>query len=116
MSAASPRCARAMSLPKPTPRSAPNRPRIQERTRGLPMNDNSDTPIRRAGSYLGLPQRADAKGAHAAILGIPFDCGRHPTRIGSRLGPAVIRAQSPLVLEQLGDSSVDIIGTLGLVD
>jgi agmatinase len=80
------------------------------------MNDRSDFPIRQAGSFLGAPQRASAKGAQAAILGIPFDCGRHPTRIGSRLGPAAIRAQSPLVLEQLGDAGIDVIGTLGLVD
>lgn len=80
------------------------------------MKNRSDSPIRQIGSFLGVPQRAGAKDAHAAILGIPFDCGRHPTRIGSRLGPAAIRAQSSLVLEQLGDSSIDIVGTLGLVD
>jgi len=76
----------------------------------------SDTPIRAAGSFLGAPYRADARGAHAAILGVPFDCGRHATRVGSRLGPAAIRAQSPLVLEQLADASIDIVETLGLVD
>lgn len=32
-----------------------------------------------------------------AILGLPFDCGTHPVRIGSRLGPSAIREQSALV-------------------
>ena len=30
----------------------------------------------------------------AAIVGIPFDCGTRPDRIGSRMGPAAIRVQS----------------------
>lgn len=79
------------------------------------MTERVTTPTA-AGTFLGAPFRASAAGAHAAILGIPFDCGRHPTRIGSRLGPAAIRAQSPLVLEQLADASIDPAATLGLVD
>jgi agmatinase len=31
------------------------------------------------------------------IVGIPFDCGAHPVRIGARLGPAAIREQSLLL-------------------
>jgi len=31
------------------------------------------------------------KWGQAAILGLPFDCGTHPTRIGFRQGPAAIR-------------------------
>jgi len=80
------------------------------------MPDPSPSPIVQPGSFLGVPFRASPEGAHAAVLGIPFDCGRHPTRIGSRLGPAAIRAQSPLVLEQLGDAGIDVVGRLGLVD
>jgi len=30
----------------------------------------------------------------AAIVGIPFDCGTHPSRIGARMGPASIRQWS----------------------
>ncbi|MEM1384545.1 MAG: arginase family protein [Pseudomonadota bacterium] len=47
-------------------------------------------------SFMNLPQ-AGPEGALAAILGVPFDCGMHPTRIGAREGPAAIRAQSTLV-------------------
>ena len=48
-------------------------------------------------TFMNLPFSADPKGALAAILGVPFDCGMHPTRIGSREGPQAIRAQSGLV-------------------
>ena len=47
--------------------------------------------------FMGLPNRYDLAGARLAVLGMPFDCGVHPTRIGSRLGPAAIREQSGLV-------------------
>ena len=32
--------------------------------------------------------------AHAAILGMPFDCGADPYRIGARQGPGAIRDQA----------------------
>ena len=48
-------------------------------------------------SYMGVPFSLDPKGSGAAILGIPFDCGTHPTRIGARQGPDAIRMQSSLV-------------------
>lgn len=48
-------------------------------------------------TFMGLPFTDDPSGSGAAILGIPFDCGQHPTRIGARGGPQAIRAQSSLV-------------------
>lgn len=48
-------------------------------------------------SFMNVPQRPDPSGSLAAIMGAPFDCGTHPTRIGSRQGPAAIREQSGLV-------------------
>lgn len=48
-------------------------------------------------TFMGVPYTHDLSRAKAAILGIPFDCGTHPVRIGSRLGPAAIREQSALV-------------------
>ena len=48
-------------------------------------------------SYMGIPFSQDPTGSRAAILGIPFDCGTHPTRIGARQGPDAIRTQSSLV-------------------
>jgi agmatinase len=48
-------------------------------------------------SFMGVPFSYDLSRAKAAILGVPFDCGTHPARIGSRLGPNAIREQSALV-------------------
>ena len=45
-------------------------------------------------TFMGAPYSHDLGGARAAILGIPFDCGTHPHRIGSRQGPQAIREQS----------------------
>ena len=47
--------------------------------------------------FMGAPYTLDLAGAKAAVLGIPFDCGIHPFRIGSRQGPQAIREQSILV-------------------
>ena len=48
-------------------------------------------------SFMGVPFSTDVSHSKAAILGIPFDCGTHPSRIGSRQGPQSIREQSALV-------------------
>ncbi len=75
------------------------------------------TSARIPGSFMGLPFAASAVGSRLAILGIPFDCGTHQTRIGSRQGPAAIREQSGLVRrfrpEQEG---FDPIAALAAVD
>ncbi len=52
---------------------------------------------RPTGGFMGLVNSYDLSKAKLAVLGMPFDCGVHPTRIGSRLGPASIREQSGLV-------------------
>ncbi|MCP5151923.1 MAG: arginase family protein [Chromatiales bacterium] len=49
------------------------------------------------GTFMGVPFSRQPRGARAAILGIPFDCGLHPVRLGARMGPAAIREQSSLV-------------------
>lgn len=48
-------------------------------------------------TFMNLPFSTDPAGSLAAILGVPFDGGIHPVRIGSRTGPAAIREQSALV-------------------
>ena len=58
---------------------------------------NSNADFRAAGTFMGLPNRDHLQAARAAILGIPFDCGLHPVRLGARTGPAAIREQSTLV-------------------
>jgi agmatinase len=48
-------------------------------------------------TFMGVPYSRDLSKSKAAILGIPFDCGLHPVRLGARTGPAALRAQSTLV-------------------
>lgn len=50
-------------------------------------------------TFMNLPS-ANVPGepsAQACIVGIPFDCGTHPFRVGSREGPNAIRQQSHLL-------------------
>ena len=54
-------------------------------------------PFTAPATFMNLPFSAEPEGALAAILGAPFDCGMHPTRIGARQGPASIREQSGLL-------------------
>jgi guanidinobutyrase len=54
------------------------------------MRDPYVTP----GTFMGVPSGGDLRNARAAILGVPFDCGFHPTRVGARLGPQAVREAS----------------------
>jgi arginase family enzyme len=68
-------------------------------------------------TFMGTPYSHDLSSAKAAVLGVPFDCGIHPFRIGSRQGPTAIRGQSILVRRynpELAD--FDPVERLGLVD
>jgi agmatinase len=67
--------------------------------------------------FMGVPWATSAAGAKAAILGVPFDCGTHAFRIGSRQGPASIREQSRLVRAYESEvADYDVRAALGLVD
>lgn len=69
------------------------------------------------GTFMGVPSANRLRPGQGAILGIPFDCGTHPTRIGARQGPRAIREQSGLVrpvLPEMGDR--DILAALEVVD
>jgi agmatinase len=62
-----------------------------------------------AGTFMGIPHARSIRPGQAAIIGVPFDCGTHPTRIGARQGPSAIRQQSGLVrpcYPPLSDSNV----------
>lgn len=68
-------------------------------------------------TFMGAPYTLDLTGAKAAVLGVPFDCGTHPFRVGSRQGPNAIREQSALVRPydpEFADFSP--VERLGLVD
>ncbi|WP_342643860.1 arginase family protein [Rhodoligotrophos ferricapiens] len=68
-------------------------------------------------SFMGAPLSRDLSGAKVAILGIPYDSGTHPVRIGSRLGPAAIREQSVLVRAyEPPEQDFNPITALGAVD
>jgi agmatinase len=68
-------------------------------------------------TFMGAPLSYDLGSAKAAILGIPFDCGLHAVRVGSRLGPAAIREQSILVRAyEPPDQDFSPIVSLGVVD
>jgi agmatinase len=59
--------------------------------------DAGSPPMASPLTFMGVPAARSARGAGAAVLGIPFDCGTHPVRIGARYGPQSIREQSVLV-------------------
>ncbi|TWT11418.1 arginase family protein [Reyranella sp. CPCC 100927] len=67
-------------------------------------------------SFMGVPHRTEIGDAKAAILGIPFDCGTHPQRVGSRLGPAAIREQSHLLRAYDWTTGINPIEALGVID
>lgn len=68
-------------------------------------------------SFMGVPFSRDLSASRAAIVGVPFDCGTHPVRIGARLGPAAIREQSALVRRyEPPHDDFDPVAALGLVD
>jgi agmatinase len=68
------------------------------------------------GTFMGLPRGVLPCAAKAAIIGLPFDCGAHPYRIGARLGPAAIREQSLLLRPYDVSTDLDPIAALGVVD
>lgn len=73
-------------------------------------------PVGPVGTLFGVPVAADAAGSALAVLGVPFDMGYHPTRIGARGGPAHVRANSALVAEHLDGYGIDLLDRLHMVD
>ncbi|HET9671206.1 MAG TPA: arginase family protein [Casimicrobiaceae bacterium] len=67
-------------------------------------------------TWLGAASGLPADGCVAAVLGIPFDCGTHPDRIGARLGPAAIREQSTNLRRYDPRTNIEVVERLGLVD
>lgn len=68
-------------------------------------------------TFMGVPYGHDLSQSKAAVMGIPFDCGTHPSRIGARHGPSAIREQSSLVRRyQPPHTDFDLLEHLGVVD
>jgi agmatinase len=77
----------------------------------------TDTLFQPPETFMRLPAGPPGPGCRAAIIGVPFDCGTHPFRVGARQGPAHVRAQSALIRRyhpSLAD--VDVLALLGAVD
>lgn len=67
-------------------------------------------------TFMGVPHRAQPGDAKAVILGLPFDCGAHPHRIGSRQGPSSIRKQSLLIRHYDAETGINPLERLTVVD
>ena len=67
-------------------------------------------------TFMGVPAGRDFAASKAIILGLPFDCGVHPQRVGARLGPAAIREQSRMLaaFDPVADASA--LAELSVVD
>lgn len=76
----------------------------------------SAAPFSLAQTFMGVPHRTEIGGAKAVILGLPFDCGTHPQRVGSRLGPSAIREQSLLLRAFDYANAINPLDALGVVD
>ena len=55
----------------------------------MPRIDLADLPLRRTLPFMRVPGPQERAASRVGVVGIPFDCGAHPIRVGARLGPAV---------------------------
>lgn len=68
-------------------------------------------------TFAGLPHGLPGPGCRAAIIGVPYDCGTHPDRIGSRDGPTAVRRQSRLLGRfHVSEGDFDPLARLNAVD
>ena len=80
----------------------------------MTLDQSLFTPVR---GFLDLPNTLVLDGVKAAVVGVPFDMGVAPVRVGSRLGPNAIREQSEILdLYDPMAPELDLRDTLGLVD
>jgi len=68
-------------------------------------------------TFMGVPYGRPGSDSRAAIIGLPFDCGTHPFRVGARGGPDAVRWQSPLIRRfNPTHADFDPLTVLGVVD
>jgi agmatinase len=68
-------------------------------------------------TFMEVPYSHDLTHSRVAILGVPFDVGTHPRRIGARDGPQAIRDQSYRVRRFYPPhADCDVLSELGVVD
>jgi len=69
------------------------------------------------GTFMGLGYGHDLAGRCAVIIGIPYDNGTHPNRVGSRDGPRAIREASRLIRRyRPPDADFDPLERLSAID
>ena len=74
-------------------------------------------PFQPALTFCGLPSTLPGPGCRAAVLGVPYDAGIHPFRVGSRQGPSAVREQSGLMRRfHISEGDFDVLARLGVVD
>jgi agmatinase len=78
------------------------------------MSDEVRT--RPLGTLLRVPPGEVGAAADVAVLGLPFDTGRHPDRIGARNGPDHVRRHSLLVADQAADYGIAPLEALRIAD
>jgi agmatinase len=76
----------------------------------------NESPFAPPVTFMGVPHRTEPGNAKAVILGLPFDCGAHPHRVGSRQGPASIRKQSLLIRHYDAETGINPLEDLKVVD
>ncbi|MCJ8339359.1 MAG: arginase family protein [Pseudomonadales bacterium] len=67
-------------------------------------------------TFMGMPGSLHPQSAKAVILGLPYDCGSDPERTGARQGPQSIRQQSALISHYCGNTGINPIESLGMLD
>jgi agmatinase len=77
---------------------------------------SEDVRTRPSGTLFGLPHGGLDSGADVVVLGLPYDMGRHTSRVGARNGPAHVREHSLLVAEQARHAAVAPLEELRAVD
>jgi len=73
-------------------------------------------PTRHVGTLFGVPPGRPGPSTDVAVLGLPFDMGAHPNRVGSRDAPAHIRRHSLASAERAAEYGVPPLSTLDVVD
>ncbi|MEK9751811.1 MAG: arginase family protein [Rhodospirillaceae bacterium] len=69
------------------------------------------------GTFMGVDYGHELSGRGAAVLGIPYDNGAHPSRVGAREGPRAIRDASRLIRRfRPPDADFDPLEKLRLID
>lgn len=73
--------------------------------------------FRPPGTFMGVDYGHDLAGRGAAVLGIPYDNGAHPSRVGAREGPRAIRDASRLIRRfRPPDADFDPVERLRVID